>query len=163
MTPPGSSVLTVGNTGAATIGIYPLTISGSAAGSSGHVAAVTLEVAGSPLPPALASPADGAVDQPLRPVFGWAAVAGAESYTLEVDDDPAFGSPEINETGIPGTSFTPATDLEEATTYWWRVTAENFCGAGVASGAHSFTTLTLMPFEDGFESGDTEGWSESYP
>ncbi len=161
--PPGSSVLTIGSTGAATIGIYPMTISGTATGSSGHDALVTLEIAGSPLPPNLMSPADGAVDQPMRPMFEWAAVAGADGYALEVDDDPAFGSPEITETGIPGTSFTPATDLEEETTYWWRVAAENFCGAGAASGEYSFTTLTLMPFSDGFESGDTEGWSGSYP
>ena len=100
--------------------------------------------------------------QPLRPIFEWAAVAGAESYTLEVYD-PAFGSPEITETGILGTSFTPATGLEEGTTYWWRVAAENFCGASAASGTYSFTTAVFMPFADGFESGDTDGWSESYP
>ncbi len=163
VTPPGSSVLTVGNTGAATIGNYPMTISGAATGSSGHDTAVTLEIAGAPLPPTLALPADGAVDQPLRPVFQWVEIVGADGYTLEVDDDPAFGSPEITETGILDTSFTPATDLEEETTYWWRVAAENFCGAGSASGEYSFNTLTLMPFLDGFESGDTSVWSQTQP
>ncbi len=162
VTPPGSSLLTI-NTGAAATGSYPMTISGAASGSSGHVTPMTLDIATSPLSPGLSTPIDGAVDQPVQPTFQWTAVAGADSYTLEVDDDPAFGSPEITETGIVGTSFTPTSDLEEGTTYWWRVAAENFCGAGAASGTYSFTTSILMPFTDGFESGDTDGWSMTYP
>jgi hypothetical protein len=101
-------------------------------------------------------------DQPLRPTFEWTAVAGTDSYALEVDDDPAFGSPEVSETGLVDTSFTPATDLAEGTTYWWRVAGENLCGAGAAS-TGSFTTLSYLPFEDGFETGDTSGWSGTTP
>ena len=104
-------------------------------------------------PPTLTSPANGAIDQPLRPVFQWTAAAGADSYALEVDDDSAFGSPAIDETGIPGTTYTPTIELDDATIYYWRVRSENLCGPGAASTTFSFTTLSLLPFEDGFESG----------
>jgi hypothetical protein len=114
-------------------------------------------------PPALTSPPNGATGQPLRPVFQWTAAAGADAYTLELDDDPGFGSPAIVETGILGTSFTPSGDLEGGTTYFWRVRSENLCGAGAASAVFSFTTGSLLPFEDGFEAGDTSGWSATVP
>jgi hypothetical protein len=55
------------------------------------------------------------------------------------------------------------TDLENATTYFWRVRSENLCGAGAASTVFSFTTGSLLPFEDGFESGDASAWSAAVP
>jgi len=161
--PGGSSELTIGNTGAVPGGSYPITISGTATGSPGHQIDVMLDVVVPAAPPTLTAPANGAVDQPLRPVFQWTAVSGASSYGLEVDDDPAFGSPAIAETGIAGTTFTPDSNLEEGTTYYWRVFGENLCGAGAASTVFSFETLSVMPFSDGFESGDTSAWSLTVP
>ncbi len=102
VTPPGSSMLTIGNTGGAAAGSYLITVSGAADGSAGHTVDVTLDVLESPPPPALTVPPDGATDQPLQPVFEWNAAAGADSYSLEVDDDPAFASPEISVSGIAG-------------------------------------------------------------
>jgi len=163
VTPPGSSLLTVSNTGGVSGGSYDITISGTASGSSGHSAQVALDVVVAAPPPALNAPPDGATGQPLRPLFEWAAAAGADAYTLEVDDDPGFGSPEIVETGIVGTDFTPAGDLAGGTTYHWRVRSENLCGAGPASTVFTFETLSLLPFEDGFEAGDTSGWSLTVP
>ena len=163
VTPPGSSLLTIGNTGGVGGGSYGMTISGTASGSPGHSTGATLNVVVPSAPPTLSSPANGAVNQPLRPAFQWGTAAGADSYALEVDNDPAFGSPEISATGIPGTTYTPTTDLDDATTYYWRVRSENLCGPGAASTTFSFTTLSLLPFEDGFESGDTDGWSTTVP
>jgi hypothetical protein len=163
VTPPGSSLLTIGNTGGVGAGSYIIAIDGSATGSSGHSVQVTLDVITAAAAPTLTSPTNGAIDQPLRPEFQWNAATGAASYWLEVDDDPAFGSPEISETGILGTTYTPAADLEESTTYYWRLTSENLCGWGGTSTVFSFTTMSLLPFEDGFESGDTSGWSTTVP
>ena len=163
VTPPGSSLLTIGNTGGVAGGSYGITISGTADGSAGHSTGVTLNVVVPVAPPALTAPANGAIDQPLRPVFQWTAAAGASSYALEVDDDPAFGSPAVAVTGFAGTTYTATTDLDEGTTYHWRVRSENLCGPGAASTVYSFTTLSLMPFADGFESGDTSGWSTTVP
>jgi hypothetical protein len=162
--PPGSSELTIGNTGGAAGGSYTVTISGAATGSSGHDVDVTLDVvAGVATPPTLTAPPNGSTNQPLLPTFQWTTVAGADGYALEVDNDPAFGSPAIDETGIIGTSFTPTTELEEVTTYYWRVMSENLCGTGAASTVFSFTTGNPLPFEDGFESGDTSAWSNTVP
>jgi hypothetical protein len=163
VTPPGTSLLTISNTGGVPAGSYPITISGSATGSPGHQVDVTLDVVVPAVPPTLTAPANNAVDQPLRPVFQWTAAAGASSYGLEVDDDPGFASPAISETGIAGTTFTPGSNLEEGTTYYWRVFGENLCGAGAASTVFSFETLSAMPFSDGFESGDTSAWSLTVP
>jgi len=157
------SVLTIGDTGGAAAGSYTVTISGTAFGSPGHTVDVALDVVVPAGPPTLTAPPNGAPDQPLRPSLQWTAAAGATSYWLEVDDDPAFGSPAISETGIVGTTFTPSSDLEGETTYYWRVRSENLCGAGAASTVFSFTTEELMPFADGFESGDTSAWSATVP
>ena len=166
VTPPGSSVLTIGNTGGAAAGSHLITISGTAAGSQGHSVDVTLDVLESPPPPTLTAPPNGATDQPLRPVFEWnARVPSADSYTLEVDDDPAFANPEISVSGITATSYSTPADLQENTTYHWRVSSENLCGVGAASTVFSFTTLgqSTLPFSDGFESGDTSAWSVTVP
>ncbi len=164
VTPPGSSTLTIGNTAGAAGGSYMVTVSGTADGSAGHSIDVVLDViAGVLTAPTLVAPADGATDLPPRPDFEWSAVAGADAYTLVVDDDPAFGSPEISETGLTATTYTPTIDLAENTTYYWRVSTENLCGTGAASAAFSFTIQRLLPFEDGFESGDTSVWSNTVP
>jgi hypothetical protein len=163
VTPPGSSTLTIGNTGGAAAGSYGITVSGTASGSPGHTTGVVLDVLALAAPPTLTSPPNGATSQPLRPTFQWSAAAGADSYWIQIDDDPAFGSPAISESGIAATSYTPAGDLDDDTTYYWRVTSENVCGPGAASSGFSFTTLSLLPFEDGFESGDTSEWSATMP
>jgi hypothetical protein len=51
------------------------------------------------------APAQGAT-------FAWAPIVGASSYHLEVDDDPAFGSPEVDVT-VAGTSYTLTTETLE--------------------------------------------------
>ena len=163
VTPPGSSTLTIGNTGGAGTGSYGITISGTASGSPGHTTGVVLDVLALPGTPTLSSPPNRATNQPLRPAFQWNPAAGADSYWIQVDDDPAFGSPVISESGIAGNSYTPTFDLGDSTTYYWRVVAENLCGYGSASTTFSFTTLSLLAFEDGFESGDTSAWSLTVP
>lgn len=53
------------------------------------------------------------------PTFSWDMVEGAESYDLQVDDDPGFGSPavSIRTTRI---AYTPTDTLAQAR-YYWRV------------------------------------------
>jgi hypothetical protein len=163
VSPPGASTLTIGNTAGSSAGSYLINVSGTAAGSSGHDVNMTLDLLVAPGVPALTAPPDGATEQPLRPVFEWNPVGGADGYTLEVDDDPAFGSPEITATKVTATSYTPTVDLAEGTQYWWRVTADNLCGLGSPSDPYTFTTETLMPFSDGFETGDTSRWTLTVP
>jgi len=53
------------------------------------------------------------------PTFSWSMVEGAESYDLQVDNDPNFGSPEVNINTRQNT-FTPIFTLANGT-YYWRV------------------------------------------
>ena len=53
------------------------------------------------------------------PTFSWDLAEGAETYHLQVDTDPNFGSPDINVV-TPMTSFTPVDTLAQGL-YYWRV------------------------------------------
>ncbi len=93
--------------------------------------------------PALSSPADGSGTCDSTPIFAWVATSGATSYQLQVDDDPGFGSPEIDEI-TSETSFTPAASLAPGT-YYWHVQASNPCGASAWSEVWDLTMLSCAP------------------
>jgi hypothetical protein len=138
VTPPDSSTLTIGNTGSAATGDYAIEITGS--GSSGdHTTTVQLEVLDTPNAPSLTAPANGATNQPLQPVFTWAAVAGANNYTIQIATDAGFSNIVDSDT-VGNPTYTPASDLDNNTTYYWRVRASNGCGTGSFSTARQFTT-----------------------
>lgn len=56
------------------------------------------------------------------PTFSWDMVEGAEGYDLQLDNDPNFGSPEINVSNTTQNSYTPPSTLNNGT-YYWRVRA----------------------------------------
>ena len=89
--------------------------------------------------PVLSAPSDGAADVPLPVTLAWNTATDADSYDVQVDDDPAFASPEINQTGLATTSY-QATTLAEGTAYYWRVRSVNTAGSSTWSAAWSFTT-----------------------
>ncbi len=166
---PTTTAFEVSGTAGAAPGAYTITLTGTA-GADVFNADVALNVfAPAPAAPQLTAPADGAVDQLSRPTFEWLASADALSYTLEVDDDPGFGSIDYSVSGLTGTTHTPTIDLQFGTTYSWRVTSVNPCGAGPSSTVFSFTTQdspalcppNLAPqalFDDDLESG-AAGWT----
>lgn len=136
---PGGSSLTISNTGTVSAGSYAIVIEGTD-GSETRTTHFGLDVEAS-APPAgsLLSPANGANDVPGTLTFSWDAVAGADSYQLQVATDASFGTLVIDET-LTDTSFTPAAALLPATGYFWRVIASNACGTGTASQVFNFTT-----------------------
>ena len=116
-----------------------------------------------PLPPSplLATPTAGATVLTDEVLFQWTENADADTYTLEVDDDPGFGSPEILEANIPFAgmglnSFTPAPGiLLNGVTYNWRVTAFNLVGQVGSTPASQDFTVDLGPSScDGDANGD---------
>jgi subtilisin-like proprotein convertase family protein len=144
VTPPGSSTLTIGNTGSAPPGDYTIDIEGSS-GSLVHTTSVELSVFDQPpAAPTPTSPADGAINVSTSPTFTWDPAAGAESYTLEIATDSGFTSVVHTATDIQGTSYTLPTPLSTNTTYYWRVRAVNPCGEGPWSAVFSFTTENLI-------------------
>ena len=89
--------------------------------------------------PVLNSPAEDAVLCDGQPTFTWQGVDGATSHRVQVDDDPAFGSPEINEV-VMGTDYTvtPAQELADGQ-YHWRVQGLAPVQVGPWSAARSFS------------------------
>ena len=74
VSPPGNSLMTIGNTGGAAAGIYTVVVTGTAAALT-HAINLGLDVFNAvPGAPTLLSPANYAVNQPLQPTFTWTAV-----------------------------------------------------------------------------------------
>ena len=165
--PPGTSTLTIGNTGSATPGTSTVTVEGTASFFTRSSSTEVTIYDAAPGTPTLTTPADGATDQPTLPTFVWQAVSGVSQYTLEIATDPGFSSV-VESIMTTNTSATPSTDLDTSVRYYWRVTADNACGA-VPSSTFDFVTLAapgdcgleLQPiafFDDDLE-GDTSGWT----
>ena len=64
----------------------------------------------------------------------------ADSYHLQVDDDDAFGSPEIDLSDLTDAEYRPDVQLPADTTLYWRVSASNAWGDSGWSDVWSFTT-----------------------
>jgi hypothetical protein len=169
VSPPASSTLTIGSTGSATPGLYPLTITGTSAALV-HTFPAELHVADAvPGAPVLTSPADGAMNQPVMPTFTWQPAAQGASYTVEIATDPAFTTVLDSASGLTATSYTPASPLPTNSLLYWRVRAANGCGAGADSAVFDFVTvpqpgdcaLGVVPtvlLAEGFEAG-AGGWT----
>ncbi len=139
VTPPGTSDMGVNVGGGTAPGNYGIGVNGQTVTRT-HTITVTLNVSTAvPDVPILTNPPDGATNVSLKPTFQWQAAAQATSYHLQVDDDPNFGSPEID-VDVTGTSYTATTNLASDTTYYWRVKANNACGQSNYSTVFSFTT-----------------------
>jgi hypothetical protein len=169
--PTGSSLFTVGNTGAADPGSYTITITGEAPTST-HTANIGLDIfSAAPAQVTLVSPGNFATNQPLSPTFTWNAADQGETYTIDIATDSAFTNVVYSASGLPGTSHTPAILLDPSTVYFWRVKADNACGSSEYSQTFLFTTeapagtcpVGTAPnelFFDDFESGAV-GWTHS--
>ena len=109
--------------------------------------------------PYLYRPADGARTYNTTPTFEWVSLSGATAYQLQVDDDPAFSSPLVDQP-TASTSYTPAAPLA-LRTYHWRVKATLAGGDTDWSDTWSLVLAAgeALPFYDGFESGALDaGW-----
>ncbi len=84
------------------------------------------------------SPANGSDDVVLTPDFLWLNNPGINEYLLEVSTDSEFvpASIVISEL-VSNSPYTPSVTLDHNTTYYWRMTAGDFCAASDVS---SFTT-----------------------
>jgi hypothetical protein len=136
---PGSSVLTIGNTGAAAAGTYNILIEGAAAGPINRSKSVDLTV--QTAPPAastLTIPADNATAVPANVTFTWDAVPNTIDYTLQVATDAAFTNI-VRTTTTTATTWTVSPTLDTSSTYFWRVFARNAC------------SFAAELFADGFE------------
>jgi len=91
----------------------------------------------------LESPKAGASTVPIKPVFQWSAVPGAEAYELLVSDDINFTNPCIIKNGdyaLPTTAWQCNTSLNYDTTYYWKVIAVSSDTLSAWSAVGAFTT-----------------------
>jgi hypothetical protein len=72
------------------------------------------------------------------PTFSWSRVEGADSYQVQVDDDPNFNSPAVDRQVVEPT-YTPDGTLNKGT-YYWRVRVRRW-----KSVYNSWTTATSFP------------------
>lgn len=158
VTPPAQTTMTVSNTGAAALGSYPITITGTASGGSSHQWNVSLSIDAPPAAVALVSPADGATGVSQLPTLGWSSTPRATSYDVQVATDGGFGNV-VFSSSLAGTGVTLSSPLQQAVQYFWHVRGSGSCGAGPFSAPFSFTTGGIgFLFADGFENGGTSAW-----
>lgn len=89
--------------------------------------------------PSISSPATGVSEQGLNPVFDWADVPGAASYTFQLSTDSLFGTYIINQAAIVPSQY-QATGLSIRTRYYARALAVNSGGSSAFSGIIYITT-----------------------
>jgi hypothetical protein len=85
-------------------------------------------------------PVAGAINVPIKPVFQWAGVQGAQSYDLQVADNPVFVNPLDAQTGLNTNVWTETKPLSPNSVYYWRVRAVAANGTSSDWVAGSFTT-----------------------
>ncbi len=170
VTPPGSSVLTLGELTEVGAGAFEFSLDGVA----GEVEeSVQIAVSLSEEVPGvvdITAPSDGALDVTTTPTVTWTEAEQSFEYTLEIAEDEGFAQIVYTAT-VQGTSHEVADPLDSNTTYHARVLGSNDCGSGEWSPSVSFTTESLAgecPTGTGVDSllfedfGDGElpaGWS----
>jgi hypothetical protein len=115
-----------------------------------NVQRTTFNLCSPPSAPALASPADAAVNISLSTILSWNAVAGADSFTVQVSDSSSFSSFVVNQSGITADSCA-VSGLSNDKPYYWRVKATNTTGTSPWSNVWSFNTVappgcTIVPY-----------------
>ncbi len=92
------------------------------------------------------SPAAGADGVPVKPLFQWTAVVGANAYELLVAKDVDFSSPVIvrtDEFALPTNAWQCDIRLDYETTYYWKVRATSDSTRSGWSSIGVFTTETM--------------------
>ncbi|MCF6299910.1 MAG: S8 family serine peptidase [Proteobacteria bacterium] len=122
------------------VGSYPFVMNGIA-GIENKSLDLTLGVfAQKPMDTTLSTPADGTIDvAPNAVQFQWSAIANATEYLFELSDQNDFSSI-IESATISATNYTPESNLNLSTRYYWRIRPGNICGSAVSPVEFSFTT-----------------------
>ena len=113
-----------------TVGVYPITISatdGNISSSLGVTLTTLVQPTVTPQYP-LTETAN------LSPTFSWSATA-ITTHTVEIATDSSFNNIVASSGALTGTTYTPTISLSIGSTYYWRVSSSNACGAVVSSTA----------------------------
>lgn len=112
----------------------------------------TFTTANPPSTPALSLPANNALNSDYKPLFKWSVAtvpAGIDfdHYQIQVDDDPAFGSPAVDENNYTRTTpqYQPTNNLASNTKFYWRVRALNTLGHYSAWSVSRYFRTAILP------------------
>ncbi len=132
--------------------LYWRVLTRGANGPSVYSAARSFTTPVNPPPsPVLLLPALNALVTDTTPTFTWQPVVmppgtTLKNYLIQVDDQAAFGSPEINDSSPVTPTFTPTGELAVNMKYFWRVRAVNTSGElSTWSTARYFRSAILPP------------------
>jgi photosystem II stability/assembly factor-like uncharacterized protein len=99
-----------------------------------------------PIAPVLFSPQNDTTDVNLTPTLYWLPVQYAQSYRVQLADNPLFNNLLINLGSLPGTQYPVSSGtLQNNTYYYWRVNATNGAGTGPFSAVWRFKTVVSPP------------------
>jgi hypothetical protein len=109
-----------------------------------------------PVAPAILwQPADNSALVSVPATLQWYLVPGASEYQVQLDTDPSFASPDVDD--VTESYSLTAENLAPGSTYHWRVRASNGCQFGDWSPVWQFTSCAALataslvsPAEDGF-------------
>ncbi len=138
VTPPGSSVLTLGTSDVVEAGQYEIEVTG-VFDEMIRTDKVILDLyTGVPSSPSLGDPLDETGSTSVAPTFRWEPIEQASYYRLEVAADAAF-TEMIYTVDVAENTHTMTQWLEYGQEYHWRVSAGNDCGLSDAT-TSSFET-----------------------
>lgn len=167
LTPPGSSVATIGVTPAAAPGSYAIGLLATG-GTVTRQSTINVNVSTAlPGAPALVAPSNNATGTSTTPTLSWTVTQGSSSI-VEVATDNSFTNIVFTGSATAATSIVVGPALQNFTQYFWRVRSTNTCGTGTNSPVFSFRTASPAGqcdpgatantvFFDNIENGDN-GW-----
>lgn len=141
---PGTTNLTITNTGTVTTGSYTVNILGGDGAVTDTITVDLTILAGAPTAaPVLTTPPDGSSSIPTSPTLIWNPTADTSHYLVEIATDATFSNI-VYTADEPTTTHHVAVALAPDTGHYWRVTAVNPCGSSPASTVFSFTTANII-------------------
>jgi hypothetical protein len=154
-TAPYTATLTLDISPGASLGDHTIAITATDQVSWTHSTDLGLRIlAEAPAAPALLTPPDASLDQPLQPVFTWETSPFASLYAFQLADSAAFEEPLVDLNNLDQTSYQLADPLTAGRCYWWRTSAANSCGTSAWSPVFHFgTELIVSDFSDDMENG----------
>ena len=142
VTPPGSTILTLGELSQAGTSMFQFDLEGSG-GDVDETVQISVSLNDdAPGEAPITSPTDGALGVSTTPTITWDAADQGFDYTLEIATDGAFSNL-VYSAAMQGTSHEVADELDTSATYHVRVGSSNDCGSGNWSPTVSFTTEAL--------------------
>lgn len=143
--PPGTVLLSVYDTSAFTPGDYTMTLQANASSGIKNLPLTLRLRDGAPAPVSLIAPFNGATNVLGSSPFSWNPLPFANSYSIEISENPGFSPIVQSATGLLSPSYSPLPALNPNTIYYWRVKADQSdCGPGPWSPVFSFQTELLQ-------------------